>query len=469
MPPLDNPVYGRGSVLAALRRHPFLVVSLACHVVLLVLLYRAGPYRITQRHDADNRGRVERSLKQTGQREMQRSVHSMEEIKRLLDESNGQPPSPKPDKTGDALPPAPANPEALLAKATLLVRAIEATEQKIKAAELARLLHIPQPQALKQVRAEAAARAKPAGPVPAGLPPEAAIAQLAAQAKAALSRRQQQLADQQHGVAVKGGSGPPGQQHGDPGPGGAGGSGPMGDVTARIDALASGMGMGDPNALRVSSLDMASESFSDARHFGAYLAAPQLDAGKLRAGAGRKFGPGGPYANRVFVNKWYIIGPFQGSSADSLKTVYPPERGVDLDAAYFGKNKRLITWTYQGDAGYPTVPMPRAENAVYYAYTEVDMDRERDLWMSVGADDDAKLWFNDRLVWISGGGDKPWYHAPFYSLRDTVAQLNLTEAQRKLHFNKGRNTILLKLYNGIDLMFFAVVLSSEADSPAAPR
>jgi hypothetical protein len=37
--------------------------------------------------------------------------------------------------------------------------------------------------------------------------------------------------------------------------------------------------------------------------------------------------------------------------------------------------------------------------------------------------------------------------------------LNLTEGQRRLHFNKGRNRILLKLYNGTGLMFYSVVLS----------
>jgi hypothetical protein len=37
--------------------------------------------------------------------------------------------------------------------------------------------------------------------------------------------------------------------------------------------------------------------------------------------------------------------------------------------------------------------------------------------------------------------------------------LNLTEGQRRLHFNKGHNSILLKLYNGVDLMFYSVVLS----------
>jgi hypothetical protein len=70
------------------------------------------------------------------------------------------------------------------------------------------------------------------------------------------------------------------------------------------------------------------------------------------------------------------------------------------------------------------------------------------------------MWFNDRLVWISSlADDKPWYRQPFYTIGPALAMRNLTEGQRRLHFHQGRNTILFKLYNGMNLMFFSVVLS----------
>jgi hypothetical protein len=82
-----------------------------------------------------------------------------------------------------------------------------------------------------------------------------------------------------------------------------------------------------------------------------------------------------------------------------------------------------------------------------------------DLWVWIGGDDDTKMWFNDRLVWLSGDSvDKPWYHQG-YSQLDEMRTLNLTEGQRRLHFKKGRNTVLLKLYNWIYLTFYSVVLS----------
>ena len=107
------------------------------------------------------------------------------------------------------------------------------------------------------------------------------------------------------------------------------------------------------------------------------------------------------------------------------------------------------------------VPRNFAADAVYYAYTEVSVDRDMDLWVWIGADDDSKMWFNDSAVWISvQTGNKSWYHQAFTSLGSDLSTMNLTEGQRRLHFRKGRNTILFKLYNNLGLMFFSVVLSA---------
>jgi hypothetical protein len=86
------------------------------------------------------------------------------------------------------------------------------------------------------------------------------------------------------------------------------------------------------------------------------------------------------------------------------------------------------------------------------------MEEARDVWLDIGADDDSKLWLNDKLVWTSDGGDKPWYHVPYYNLQPEMARYGLVEGTRRVHLQAGRNTLLFKLYNGIDLMFFSVVL-----------
>jgi hypothetical protein len=138
---------------------------------------------------------------------------------------------------------------------------------------------------------------------------------------------------------------------------------------------------------------------------------------------------------------------------------------VDLDAAYEGSRGRVLQWQYQSNAGYPFVPQPRAENAVYFAYTEVMVDEAQEVWLEIGADDDSKLWLNDALVWTSGTGDKRWYRQPFYQLKDDIGKLNLVEGSQRVKLRAGRNTLLFKLYNGIDLMFFSVVLSPVNPTP----
>lgn len=433
-------------------RHPWLAASLGAHMMLAAVLYTAGPVRVERKRVDHVRAAVDASLRQTDAREMRRQLHAMEEIKDALAQSA--------DTVADK--PVSSDPAA---RARELAAAIEQVQRKIRAAEMARVLRIPEAEAEKRVKAEQAQRPKPA--VAQNRPPAAVVAQLAAQARAALAERRAQLLAQRQGIAVKrpgagsqGGAG----AHGNGKDGGAGaGNGYSGSPSAatggRLDALASGLGLTTPRALTGSSLDMSSSAFDDTRGYGGYLAPPPVDGASVRPGLGRVLGAGGPYASRVFIDTWYVIGPFEGQGRDSLKAVYPPERGVDLDAVYYGKNDLPVRWTYQQDS-YPTVPRPRAENAVYYAYTEITLERDMDLWVWIGADDDSTMWFNDSLVWISSQvDDKPWYRQPFYTMDTALATRNLTEGQRKLHFHKGRNTMLFKLYNGMDLMFFSVVLS----------
>lgn len=477
MAALTTPDLERPPLYEPLRRHPWLLLSLGAHVVLAASLYTAGPVRVEFRRSDDVRVHVEHSLQQTARREVQRQLRQMEEIREALEQSAGVP-----SKGGDAK----AAATDPVARARQLTASIEAVQQQVRAADMARLLNIPEQEALKRVRAEAARLPKPARTEP----PEATVARLAAQARAALAQRRAQLLAQQQGTAIQPGKRAPSdgrasgtaKERGTAGPGGGknaavgnggakgdgGGRGGGGDNTgmssasgSRLEALARGLEMGPPGALTGSSLDMSSSAFTDVRGYGDYLAPPPLDAARVRPGIGRVLGAGGPYASRVVLDTWYIIGPFEGHGGDSQQAIYPPERGVDLDAVYYGKNDLPVRWTWQQDAGYPSIPRPRAENAVYYAYTEVTVDQDVDLWAWIGADDDSKMWFNERLVWISSRvDDKPWYRQPFYRQRTALATRNLTEGQRKLHFHKGRNTILFKLYNGVNLMFYSVVLST---------
>lgn len=477
MEALADPKLERASLRQLALRRPWLPLSAAAHGVLLLALIGAGPVRVELRRDEGLRAQVDESLRQTARREMQRELRSMEEIRDALESSSGRAPAGE-GRQGGARGAPPASDPAR--RARQLMEAIGKVQQEVRAAEMARVLGIPENEALRRVQAEEAG--KPKAALPKGRP-EAVVAKLAADARAALAQRRAQLMAQQQGVKLSqqgqqrgpGSRGGQGGQTGqlaktaDAGQGGLGAmnggvatNGPGGQSASmggRLDALASGLGMNTPTALAGSSLDMSSEGFSDQRRYGEFLAPPVVDAATVRTGAGRTLGRGGSYANRIYLNTWYVIGPFAGRGRDSIEAVYPPERGVDLDAVYYGKNDEPVRWIWQQDTDYPFVPRPRAESAVYYAYTEVMVEEDTDMWMHIGGDDDTRLWFNDRLVWNSGDGDKPWYRQPYTTLDTQMALLNLTEGQRKLHFHKGRNTILLKLYNGTNLMFFSVVLT----------
>jgi hypothetical protein len=111
-------------------------------------------------------------------------------------------------------------------------------------------------------------------------------------------------------------------------------------------------------------------------------------------------------------------------------------------------------------ARYPLMPPVPAEDAVYYGYTELMLDREQDLAIWVAADDDARLWLNDRLVWEGGNVHKDWFFSEIYNTRNTyVRDYNLSEGKRVVHFRKGRNKLFFKLSNGPTRLFFSLVLT----------
>ncbi|MDP9126175.1 MAG: hypothetical protein M3N82_16535, partial [Pseudomonadota bacterium] len=190
-----------------------------------------------------------------------------------------------------------------------------------------------------------------------------------------------------------------------------------------------------------------------------YASPPGVDVATLHTAAGRVFGAGGAYAERVYLDTWYVIGPFAGKGDESMQSGYPPEDGVDLDAVYPGPEGRTLTWQFTSRGFYPFIPPDRRANAVWYAYTELRVDQDRDVWLAIAADGDSMMWLDERLIWVSAPGDKPWYHPPYYLRDELVGSLALTEGQRRVHLAAGVHRLLFKLYNDSDHAFFSVVLS----------
>src|SRR3982751_2363778 len=159
-------------------------------------------------------------------------------------------------------------------------------------------------------------------------------------------------------------------------------------------------------------------------------------------------GAGGEYANRIYLNTWYLIGPFPGRHGRDLfdNPAYPPEKAVLLDAVYCGKGGRLLKWRYVTAQSYPLVPPDLTEDSVYYGYTEVSVDRDSDLTAWIGVDDDVQIWLNDRMVWAGGNVNKQSYFDAVFNPNMTyLRDYNRTEGTRVLHFRKGRNRIFFKM------------------------
>jgi hypothetical protein len=181
----------------------------------------------------------------------------------------------------------------------------------------------------------------------------------------------------------------------------------------------------------------------------------------MRAGSGWRIGAGGAFASRIPIDTWYVIGPFESHGPRSLAEPNPPDKLTDLDATYIGKKGRTVRWERQHQPSYPFVPTNAEDDAVYYGFAEIHIDQARTVNLALGADDDAQVWLNNRLIWRSSTEMKPWYRDHFRTLGAEVAQLNLTETTQTVRLNAGRNTVRFKLYNGYGATFVSVVMGFQ--------
>lgn len=424
--------FSPGVQLGWLERHPWLVVSALLHLAALVALAALRPVEVLDdgmrrvRTEADVQ-RVSASLQAARRQQMQREVAALEKLQREL-AGTANPPAP----------PLPEDPAALRERAQQIARQLHAQQQQRRAEELAQLLKIPPAEALRRVQAD---------PRQAPPPAQASVAELLQGARAQQHAQQARAQAAREGLSARreagraAGASAQADGQGQMGSGRGTGSG-VGDDIGRLEGPRGG-------------------TAQDHRSYGPLMGSATLDPATLRLQQGRRLGEGGAFATRVLLDRWWWVGPFDGPSLSALVKPYPPELAVDLHAVYEGKDRRLLQWQMLSAPPYPLVPNPRHAHAVYYASTEIYSERAQTVWLEIGTDDDARLWLNDELVWEGEPThDKPWYRRPYYALHERLAQRNLVEARVPVRLRAGRNTVLLKLYNGIDLTFFSVVLSA---------
>lgn len=102
--------------------------------------------------------------------------------------------------------------------------------------------------------------------------------------------------------------------------------------------------------------------------------------------------------------KWYFAGPFDNSDRNGFDTAYAPEKGVDLNANYVGKNNAKFGWkNYTGFSLGKVLDLkplcPGAENnSVVYLYHEFESDKAFTWPISLGSDDTVSVFANGKRI-----------------------------------------------------------------------
>lgn len=135
-----------------------------------------------------------------------------------------------------------------------------------------------------------------------------------------------------------------------------------------------------------------------------------------------------------FLSHWHLIAPFDNTGKEGFDTVFPPEKEIDLEAAYEGKESKEVKWQeYATSDDYGMVdfntPYSPLKEVTGYAYTEYESGEARDAELRLGCKNAWKVWLNGELIF---GRDE--YHRG--------ARIDQYVLPVKL--KKGKNALLVK-------------------------
>ncbi len=177
---------------------------------------------------------------------------------------------------------------------------------------------------------------------------------------------------------------------------------------------------------------------------------------------GGKIMQGHRQAPWMFLNTWYVIGPFAYDAGKgrpgSLNRIYGPEAGVDLDQTYsdMSKTGRTLRWRFRQTEFMRIEPYPDqvTKNAIWYFFTQVQSERDQWLWVAFGSDDYSICWVNDLEKPVYNADTIPHHWEPF-----------VTKDMRPVHFKKGVNNILFKLENAGGTTGFSMIINTDPSLP----
>ena len=152
------------------------------------------------------------------------------------------------------------------------------------------------------------------------------------------------------------------------------------------------------------------------------------------------------------LGAWYYIGPFDNTEGKGFATAYPPEKAIDLSAAYEGKAGRDVRWQVghrfrDGDVNSLNL-FEDNDNIVVYLYRTITAPEKQDVPVLLGSDDGIKAWLNGEEILANNASRA-------CRLGDESAQLKLS---------KGENRLLLKVTQGGGPAGFAFAIDTGAET-----
>lgn len=115
-----------------------------------------------------------------------------------------------------------------------------------------------------------------------------------------------------------------------------------------------------------------------------------------------------------FVMDWHLIGPFDNADNKGFDVAYPPEKQIDLAAAYEGKVGTATWKPHRTRDEFGIVDLneiferPKDGNdyklttehkgAIGYALSEFETDQPREIEIRIGCINANKIWLNDELL-----------------------------------------------------------------------
>ncbi len=131
---------------------------------------------------------------------------------------------------------------------------------------------------------------------------------------------------------------------------------------------------------------------------------------------------------------WQLIGPFPNDDGKGVETAYPPEKEINFNAAYDGKEGKVrwVDYVSKDEYGIVDVNVGLGQhlNVVAYAATAFTSKEARDVDIRLGCFTVFKLWVNGALVLARG---------------DAYTGMRLDHYVAKARLKPGKNVILLKV------------------------